>query len=169
MLPDLQALRFLDERPVKEQDHEAAIAWFRGGWEEEQKVVKAHREREQEILRGHVSTLRRLQEEHRQKVKLALDRIARENAEREAKGTFQNSSERELEAKTLCQKVTKAWLAGSGSLQACGTQEQSTDAALTRAHATSCHVETCGPSEAAFFRAKNTEPAATKAGAPQLS
>lgn len=61
MLPDLQALRFLDERPVKEQDHEAAIAWFRGGWEEEQKVVQAHREREQEILRGHVSTLRRLQ------------------------------------------------------------------------------------------------------------
>lgn len=83
LIANLPALRYLDDRPVKEVDHEAALAWFRGGWEEEQKVIRAHKEREQETLRGHVSTLRRLQEAHRQKINMALERISREAAERQ--------------------------------------------------------------------------------------
>lgn len=59
--PDLPGLRFLDDRPVKQEDQDAAIAWFRGGEDEERDVLKAHREREQEIMRGHVSSLRLIQ------------------------------------------------------------------------------------------------------------
>ncbi|OEH78622.1 leucine rich repeat-containing protein [Cyclospora cayetanensis] len=78
MIANLPTLRYLDDRPVKEEDREAAIAWFRGGWEEEKKVILAHRQREQDILRGRVSTLRSMQESHRLKIKLALRRISSE-------------------------------------------------------------------------------------------
>ncbi|CDI87227.1 leucine rich repeat protein, putative [Eimeria praecox] len=71
LIANLPALRYLDDRPVKEEDREAALAWFRGGWEEEQKVIKAYKEREQEILRGHVSTLRRLQTQCLTPIKLS--------------------------------------------------------------------------------------------------
>lgn len=54
-------LRFLDEAPVKEVDRKASRAWFEGGEKFEREVLKAHWESEQEMLRGHVLSLRRLQ------------------------------------------------------------------------------------------------------------
>ncbi|KAL8433639.1 hypothetical protein Efla_005278 [Eimeria flavescens] len=61
MIANLHVLRFLDERPVKAIDRDAAKAWYAGGEEEERKVWKAHRDSEIERLTGHVSSLRALQ------------------------------------------------------------------------------------------------------------
>ncbi|KAL8273453.1 hypothetical protein Esti_002519 [Eimeria stiedai] len=77
---DLPALKFFDDRPVTDLDKRAAIAWYEGGDAEEQKVLAAHRERQQNALKGHVLNLRTLQKAHRQKVQMALERIAREVA-----------------------------------------------------------------------------------------
>lgn len=58
---ELPKLRFLDDRPVRDNDRAAAIAWLKGGCAEEKKVFKAMQEREQERLQGYVTNLRVLQ------------------------------------------------------------------------------------------------------------
>lgn len=92
MIANISGLKFLDDRPVKQVDKEAAIAWFIGGENEERKVLKAFWEKEQAILRGHVSSLRILQKAHREKMRLALDRIAREDGLQKARGLLSEST-----------------------------------------------------------------------------
>ncbi|CDJ50029.1 leucine rich repeat protein, putative [Eimeria brunetti] len=139
MIANLPALRYLDDRPVKEEDHEAALAWFRGGWEEEQKVIKAHKEREQEVIRGHISTLRRLQEAHRRKINMALERISREAAQRQNTGVPQEAHAAEVQCQSAAEEcVTSSGRENPSGLN--GAADEGTDSAvdMTSSKAASC-------------------------------
>lgn len=78
MIAGLKDLTYLDDRPVKQVDHEACEAWLEGGFEAEKKVRKVYYDEARRKERSYVTHAIEMEEEYKRKKRLALDRIERE-------------------------------------------------------------------------------------------
>lgn len=75
MIAGIPCLLYLDDRPVKEVDRDAAEAWMRGGFEEEKKVRKAYYDEQRRKERNYINYATEMAEEYKRKKRMALDRI----------------------------------------------------------------------------------------------
>nr|CEL78517.1 TPA: leucine rich repeat protein, putative [Toxoplasma gondii VEG] len=137
----LPGLRYLDDRPIKPMERQASEAWVNGGKDAETAAIKRFKDAEKMQFTCYLEDFRRMQNKYKENVRRALDRIAREEAQRAQ--TAASRGERILttpaEARVWTQEEQKNEIARADAvrrrwLQAADTEQQAIEMPRSETH-----------------------------------